>query len=1177
MSQEKRTFKWGDQEYLLDDLLKIHAEQENNYYNFARDKGQYDDEALLGLRNAITNRINSIKNGEIFDSDGTSQSDRADNVSIQTQKRGLFKKDKYVNQDNTEWAKYYLNKLVSTLNPYQRTVQNNGWDINKHGLSAYLTGQGLNAKDIFEKLDLRDEENPDNPRSFEQRHGKLREYLTNYKQWLSGKGFDFTKNDNEWDDDFISTLDNLLNNSDWSDTTALSASLRKLGAGNQYTTAFTSDRWDLSKTDAQLKEEQQKKKEEDEIKQKADHMKEAEDYFYSRKRSSNPFYYKPYDFSEEHESFEDWYNNLSKKEQLEYGTYLGNDNQAWKNAWVNYMNALKTGSTYNDKNLGILLQGTYSNQPHGFIGLSDGSFLIKDSITDDGQGTVYNPNTGYTNTIFLGDVANQNEEIKNIYKKLAYKYANNKYGTKYEDREYVFKEGGNIIPKHEYGSEINYNWGDSKDSIKQRAKDNNEDYDIQKSRERYIRKKNKSVNNPDAGFTGAELARLTTMGADLASMFLDPITGTAVGLGSSLTNFGADIADDGLQWRDLGNLGINVGFDLLGAIPIFGDTLGTGTKIIRNAAKWAPRVMTALAAYQGVANFDGMMESWGKLLDKNAKMTVQDYRNLTQSIGLLTGGVRATRNKAAQSRMKRDALVKDVVAINVTDKKSGKVQQLLVDGKTAEAVSGGKTKEEVENILSQLEGFKDSFGENGNLSVNTKSGSWQIPYHRRTKKDGTKEWENRGFRKEGIADVNDYYDLSRVPNGYASRKGSIWSKNGFDWYKKFSNGANNIHLKTVNALNPTNPNKIDAQGIKTSAEIDAEFKKLLEDNKVDTYVENLRKDVANKNEAKKNIDTLLESEKQALTTAQDKVKNYKSQTDLEADKINLEKMIAGLPDPNKLNQASQITKSTQQKIQKLENYRKELYKTRSNDISGIENTKNTAINDNKILNKNLSYKRRTLNSKIKELNKLESEFKLKYPTKPKKGDPNWTQYQADSKILRSKRAAKQKLESDVNNELSKIQKNEEIIRNSDLNLTKVRDAYNAKFIDNAKALADLNTKLNNNKPNSDLFNSYTRTKSNIDSITKQLDDYAQIDPIQKKVDDLQHISDQHSTVHTRSYNELVKLLNQLKTTNSNIGGRDIDWDIKNILSNYQDVDNIFKQGGSINRNKLNKFLNYGKR
>ena len=66
MSQEKRTFKWGDQEYLLDDLLKMHAEQENNYYNFARDKGQYNDEALLGLKNAITNRINSIKKHQLI-------------------------------------------------------------------------------------------------------------------------------------------------------------------------------------------------------------------------------------------------------------------------------------------------------------------------------------------------------------------------------------------------------------------------------------------------------------------------------------------------------------------------------------------------------------------------------------------------------------------------------------------------------------------------------------------------------------------------------------------------------------------------------------------------------------------------------------------------------------------------------------------------------------------------------------------------------------------------------------------------------------------------------------------------------------------------------------------------------------------------------------------------------
>ena len=75
----------------------------------------------------------------------------------------MFKKEKYVEQDNTEWAKYYLNKLVGQLKPYQRedTTSSKDWDISKHGFEAYLKGQGLDARDVFEKYDLRDENNPD--------------------------------------------------------------------------------------------------------------------------------------------------------------------------------------------------------------------------------------------------------------------------------------------------------------------------------------------------------------------------------------------------------------------------------------------------------------------------------------------------------------------------------------------------------------------------------------------------------------------------------------------------------------------------------------------------------------------------------------------------------------------------------------------------------------------------------------------------------------------------------------------------------------------------------------------------------------------------------------------------------------------------------------------------------
>ena len=239
-TQEKKTFKWGDNEYLLDDLLKLHSEQEHHYYNFARDRGQYDDAALAGLRAAINNRIQAVKEGKTFEGDGVLDSDTVDNTRIQTQKKGLFKKAKYVDQDNTEWAKYYLSKLVGQLTPHTKaaSVDKDSWNMSKHGLAAYLTGQGLNAKDVFENYDLRDKVNPSSTRAYTQRRDLLKKQLAGYKAWLTNKGFDFTQNDNEWDDNFIADLDDLIANFDTYDNNTITARLRKLGAGEGYTTCL---------------------------------------------------------------------------------------------------------------------------------------------------------------------------------------------------------------------------------------------------------------------------------------------------------------------------------------------------------------------------------------------------------------------------------------------------------------------------------------------------------------------------------------------------------------------------------------------------------------------------------------------------------------------------------------------------------------------------------------------------------------------------------------------------------------------------------------------------------------------------------------------------------------------------------------------------------------------------
>lgn len=718
--QEKKTFKWGDSEYLLDDLLKLHAEQEQNYYNFARARGQYDDAALNGLRAAVANRINAVKNGQTFSADGVLDSDVVDNTSIQTQKKGLFKKEKYVDQDNTEWAKYYLNKLVSNLKPHQKeeTVDKGKWDITQHGLAAYLTGQGYNAKGFFEGYDKRNPDDPDASRSFAQRHAELRKHLAGYKDWISKKGFDFTKNDNEWDDNFMSTLDSLINNQDWSDSNALAAGLRKLGAGDAYTTAFTSDKWDLTKSDDELAADAKKRKEEEEAALKKGYMDEYEDYSYGKKRESNPIYYSPFDYSAHNfdgkdANFRNWYADLNASEQKNYGTYLGTDNQKWSNAWTSYINSLKGGNAYTDKNLGVLLQGTFETQGQQFIDLGDGNYLIKDSVTDDGQGTVYNPKSGYTDTIFLGDFAVNNAEIKDIYKRLAYKYINGKYGTKYEDRPDVFKEGGELIPKNQYGSKVVYNWDTPHQAIKSKADAEGVSVEMQEARDKYIDKDNKSIDNPNAGLTTAQKARIGYAAADLTSAVAAffPGAGTAVsavaGLGSTFGNLWSDLTDDavtgGQAWK---NFGMNLGMDVLGLIPGGGAASKMG-KIVKTLKSVVPYVIALPGVASMLSNSPEIAASWKKAFDGDpenggSKMDYQDYMNILQVLNVATGASNIAVNKYKSA--KKSTKQTDKLAIDVVDATTKQRRALVLEGDDVGKFKEANAKGEAQKFVDELEG-----------------------------------------------------------------------------------------------------------------------------------------------------------------------------------------------------------------------------------------------------------------------------------------------------------------------------------------------------------------------------------------------------------------------------------------------------------------------------------------
>lgn len=1133
--QERKTFKWGDREYLLDDLLKLHAEQENNYYNFARDRGQYDETALSGLRQAISDRINAVKSGQAFDADGVLGTDTVDNTTIQTQKKGLFKKAKYVDQDNTEWAKYYLNKLVGQLKPYEKgtTADKGAWDITKHGLSAYLTGQGLNARDIFEKYDLRDKDNPEAARSFTQRREILKKHLAGYNNWLKGKGFDFSKNDNEWDDTFGTDLDKFVTDYDNLDNNALATQLRRFGAGDDYTTAFTSDRWDLSKSSDQLAEEEklaaQQKKAKEEKEKYQQYIKDTHGAFKALEDNNfgGTFFTSSGD-------------GLFDMSDSEYETWLNthtNDKDA-------YMRNLQ--ESYYKNPFDTKVAGEYLPLAERFGALKDvtigGRAYKYDPRTIDrtkNRFVAFDPESGEIRHAFIGDIEAEKEALRRKWR----------IDNGYEDEAAQYFEEGGVISMQTGGG---FNLAQSvnrdlEERNKKRAKETGNTEKVQAARDRVVSNgddsfvsEQDSIASPNAGFSGAEVARLVSIGADITSMFLDPVTGTAVGLGSTLTNFGADIADDGFQWEDVKNLGINVGFDLLGAIPLFGDAVGTGSKITRNLVKWAPRVMAGLAAYQGVSNFDGMMDSWGKFTsgDKDQKLTVQDWRNIAQSIGLVTGATRAIKNKVAQNQMKNKAKVDGVVGVNVRDKNTGEIKQLLVDGKTAETIRNHKgDAKKIQQTLSELEGYKDKFGENGTWEINTKSGGLQKPFGRTENADGSKSWELRGFRKDGRADVNDVYDFSQVPQGYGASAG----------YKipGVSDYLNNLHQSWVSKLSG-NPTQINARGVMTSAEIDAQHQQLLKDQGVDAQIEKLTQAMDARNKSQEITKDKLTKAQEALGLNQDRVKGLASEADLQANKTAYETQLRSLPDDLTLRNAEQAIAHNQSILDRNKTRRAELSASRKEKIQqSVEGF------DNKIAKKQ---------DKIKKLQKrLKSLNKIKNPTPEQ---------------IREKRSL-----------IGHIQGQQRAISGIEAKKGQIADKITKQYTKEYARLAAENKTAKGSiataQPIANQRQSLMDYRAKLKGVENDLATYTDVNTkntsIQQRINTLQGRLSAHdpATTHTKAYQDLEALLNNLRTSHQQIGGRQLDWDMNTILAKYN-VQNAFKEGGSINRNKINKFLNYAK-
>lgn len=238
---------------------------------------------------------------------------------------------------------------------------------------------------------------------------------------------------------------------------------------------------------------------------------------------------------------------------------------------------------------------------------------------------------------------------------------------------------------------------------------------------------NKEITDAGGVLKTSDKVRLGAAMADLASVGLGFVPGanllsTGVGAVSSVTEFGADWASDGLDWGDVGRLGMNLGMDALSLIPV-GKTM-KATKALGKIRKSIPLIMTAVNA----ANFldPSIRAEYNKTL---SKLTSGDIKNLNtgdfKNLSAIASTVLMGRNLAKSHKGFWNTNTTNSGKRRVTAMIDGKQQSLELDEAFFQNTKGKNQVQELKNKFveqynkqNKLEGDKAIKPEN--VAVDTK-------------------------------------------------------------------------------------------------------------------------------------------------------------------------------------------------------------------------------------------------------------------------------------------------------------------------------------------------------------------------------------------------------------------------------------------------------------------------
>lgn len=641
---------------------------------------------LTGLQDQLannTNRFTTDDFGSIIDSTGALSNTDNDDIDpvgseyyyddkgnrITTDDFNALKKRKQKNYNtfsaNREVATYF-NAIGNALRSKQPTKEqtSNAFDLSKHGFLADWTrinnpaGGNLNLDPYLEK-DAVDEST--GKRGTTNRAAYLKEQIENYINNIGD--YDFSSTPFKDRDTYVSRLraaaENLGNGYNSEDVIALN----QAGIGNEFLSKFFSTgaeepqakQSELERQAEQSAQELAQRRRDDELRavieeEKQDQYNRQRDAFFADYQKQNPF-----NSTIKSQAIALSYNPnaMYDRAATKYGVDRSNT-EALQSAVKEYINFPQLAAAIRGKE--HILQGQKDVTAAHIANNLDWaaqSNLLTDKIGDTGYYIVpgsenydnwsyiaYNPITRHyeEQSMLL------NEELK---KKMAYA----EYDRRNKD-----------VQKHQLGGLLKYTEEYQKKAQKEAEKQQRIDQKVEetgKTREQVEAAERRPM---EEGFSTIDKVRLGTAAADAisaAAAFI-PGYGTVasgvLGIGSTLTNIGADIADESMSgWDVAGNALYGLGMDVVGLIPGMGAT-GKAAKIVRVLKPVSKLAMRTLQAYGMVHSAD----AFNKLMSNPSDMSADDWRNLVTGLQAISGEARYKGGKRAVSRATTQRDVADV-------------------------------------------------------------------------------------------------------------------------------------------------------------------------------------------------------------------------------------------------------------------------------------------------------------------------------------------------------------------------------------------------------------------------------------------------------------------------------------------------------------------------------------